>query len=454
MTTLSQSLGDGLTLRAATPADADALAAFNADIIRGQDMAEPQANLGEWTRDLIGGAHPTMRADDATIVEDTRTGAIVSSMMLLSHTWSYGGVHIAVGQPELVGTRADYRARGLVRRQFDLVHARSAARGHVMQAVTGIPSFYRQFGYEYAIARGGGGRFFGTELAAFPVVDTLRVRPATEADAAFLARLDTEASERHAMWVPRDAGQWRYEISGHRPGSAVRMVIGIIEDLAARAIGMVVHAASLWGHGIGVHAIEVVRGVSWRPAVLAAFTYLRTAGEALAAEAGQPFDGASLWLLRRDHPVYTVLRVRDDAAETWYAIYTRVPDVAAFLRAVVPALERRLAHSSLAGHSGELRLSFYRDGVKLVLEDGRVKAVERWQPSVTLLGQEMGMVTKDPGRPHALFPDLTFLQLLFGMRSVHDLETWYPDCVVRTSETRAVLGALFPPQPSVVWPVL
>ena len=51
MTQRPRDLGDGLTLRAATFADAGALATFNADVIRMQDMATPQANLGEWTRD-------------------------------------------------------------------------------------------------------------------------------------------------------------------------------------------------------------------------------------------------------------------------------------------------------------------------------------------------------------------------------------------------------------------
>jgi hypothetical protein len=452
--TLPRDLGDGLRLRAATVADADALAAFNADVLRRQDMTEPEAALGEWTRDLVTGAHPIARASDATVVEDTRTGAIASSMILLSHTWSYGGVRIPVGQPELVGTRAEYRGRGLVRTQFELHHARSAARGHVMDAITGIPWFYRQFGYELAIGRGGGGRMFASEMAALPASEGLRVRPATEGDVTFLATLDAEACARYAVWVPRDAAQWRYEITGHRAGSAVRHVICVIEDAAARPLGMLVHGAHLWYDALPMFALEVVAGVSWRTVTVAALQHLRTVGEALATPPGPRFDGVTLWLLRRDHPIYDVLRLRYDASDTWYAIYTRVADVAAFLRAVAPALERRIAQSPLAGHSSELRLSFYRDGVRLVLAEGRVKAVERWRPSLTLLGQEMGLGTTDPRRPHALFPDLTFLQLLFGLRSIDELGAWYPDCVVRTAETRALLNALFPREPSVVWPVL
>src|SRR2546422_11562054 len=115
-------LGDGLVLRRASAADADALADFNADVLRYQDAPDPEPSLGAWTRDLIEGRRPSFRADSAVLVEDTRTKSIISSMVLLSHTWTYGGVPLSVGQPEIVGTRAEFRGRGLVRAMFEVVH--------------------------------------------------------------------------------------------------------------------------------------------------------------------------------------------------------------------------------------------------------------------------------------------------------------------------------------------
>ncbi|HEY5726495.1 MAG TPA: GNAT family N-acetyltransferase [Methylomirabilota bacterium] len=115
-------LGDGLVLRRATKADAEALAAFNADQIRFQDAPAPFLPLGVWTRDLLEGRHPTFTPDDGLIVEETKSGAIVSSMLLVSQSWAYGGVPIPVGQTELVGTRPEYRGRGLVRTQFEVLH--------------------------------------------------------------------------------------------------------------------------------------------------------------------------------------------------------------------------------------------------------------------------------------------------------------------------------------------
>jgi hypothetical protein len=140
--------------------------------------------------------------------------------------------------------------------------------------------------------------------------------------------------------------------------------------------------------------------------------------------------------------------------EESYAWYARVPDVAAFLRAVAPALERRLATSACAGHTGVLALGFYRDGVRLVLERGKLASVEPWRPDVRVVGLEFGRPSADPRRPVAMFPDLTFLQLLLGARSLVELEAAFPDCVVRTNEARALLDALFPKTPSHIWPVV
>ena len=115
-------LRDGLVLRRATAADAEALVAFNADVLRHQDAAEPDPLTAAWTRDLVEGRHPSVGAGDFTVVEDARTGDIVSSVVLISQTWAYDGIAFGVGQPELVGTRADHRGRGLVREQLDAIH--------------------------------------------------------------------------------------------------------------------------------------------------------------------------------------------------------------------------------------------------------------------------------------------------------------------------------------------
>ena len=123
-----------------------------------------------------------------------------------------------------------------------------------------------------------------------------------------------------------------------------------------------------------------------------------------------------------------------------YAWYIRVPHIPAFLKQVSPALERRLAESVMAGHSGELKLSFYRSGVRLVFEQGHITAIDPWKP------------TPDDGG-NAAFPNLTFLQLLFGYRSMDELRQAFADCWAGGNAARALLDALFPKRNSDVWPI-
>ena len=113
------------------------------------------------TRDLLTRPHPTFHADDFIIVEKSATGKIVSSLNLIPQTWSYEGIEFGVGRPELVGTLPEFRGKGLVRAQFNEIHKWCIERNMPVQAITGIPYFYRQFGYEMALDLSG--RRYGYE---------------------------------------------------------------------------------------------------------------------------------------------------------------------------------------------------------------------------------------------------------------------------------------------------
>jgi hypothetical protein len=123
-----------------------------------------------------------------------------------------------------------------------------------------------------------------------------------------------------------------------------------------------------------------------------------------------------------------------------YAWYIRVPDLPAFLELIAPALERRLALSPAANYSGELTLNFYRYGLRLMFEAGRLAPIAPWSaPAYN-------------ANPDAGFPALVFLQLLFGYRSLAELRYAFPDVVV-SSAAAPLLNALFPARPSWVMPL-
>ncbi len=83
-------------------------------------------------------------------------------------------------------------------------------------------------------------------------------------------------------------------------------------------------------------------------------------------------------------------------------------------------------------------MSFYRSGLRLVFERGRLMGVEPWQPGPRELEGDIA------------FPGLTFLQLLFCYRSLEELRASFPDCWWNSNETRALFEALFPKKSSQV----
>lgn len=438
---LPRALGDGLVLRRATAADLQ-LAAFHAAVHSDAGPQSPDEGVGDWVRDLLSGAHPTVQPGDFALVEEARSGDIISSLCLISQTWTYGGLPFAVGRPELVGTRSDYRRRGLVRAQFDLIHEWGTQRRHRMQAITGIPNYYRQFGYEMALELGGGRAGYGAQVPKLPEgeAEPYRVRPATEGDLRFIQELYEAGCRRSLVACLRDEALWHYEIVHRRANDVERREICTIETEAGTAVGFLAHPAGLWRQSVYVVAYELKPGVSWLAVTPTVVRYLWRTGEAYAGQVGQGCPDALVFGLGTEHPVYRAFARRLPQIRPPYAWYLRVPDLPGFLRQIAPVLERRLAESVVPGYSGELRISFYRDGLRLAFHDGRLTCAESWRP-------ESGEENK------AAFPDLTFLQLLFGYRSLEELKYAFRDCWTDGDEAPVLLEALFPKQPSGVWPV-
>ena len=179
--------------------------------------------------------HPTFNVRDFTVVEDTTKGEIVSSLNLISQTWRYAGIPFGVGRPELVGTHPDYRHRGLVRAQFEMIHQWSAERGHKLQAITGIPYFYRKFGYEMALNLGGGRDGFKPDVPKLKQgeEEPYRIRPADVADLPFITELFSKASQRYLVSCDWDQSLWEYELRGKSAKNINRMELLLFTDQLA-----------------------------------------------------------------------------------------------------------------------------------------------------------------------------------------------------------------------------
>lgn len=428
-----RALPDGLVLRHATPADADALQGFNDVVHSDPPDFEPIEGLGWWSRDLVSGGHPCVDPSDTWIVEDTHRHRIASSLALLPHRMRYDGVPFDAGQVELVGTHPDYRRRGLVRLQMEELHRASAARGHRLQWIAGVPEYYRRFGYEMALETDGAAVVARHDLTGSDAGDALSWREARAEDAARIRALLEHGARRLRLTCDVDADFWRWELDHKSPGNQSRRSIHLGTARGGEDVALLMTTGFVFDGTLVVRAVELAEGACWPELSSSVLERVRDVGDGFAT-ASSPFHRARLEL-GSAHPLYEVEAHRLRDRRSPYALFVRIADWRAFLLDVAPVLEDRLARSVHAGRSGPLELSFYDDGLRLVFERGRLAAIEPWTPTTEDLG-------------HHGFPGLTFLQLLTGYRSLAELQHAHADCLARSPAHATWIDALFPPAPS------
>jgi hypothetical protein len=425
-----RSLGDGLVLRSvADERDVERVAALSG-AVHGEGVAA-------MTRELIL-RHPHTRPEHWLFVEDEGTGKAVSTLCLIPWRWRYEDVELKAGEMGVVCTLEAYRQRGLVRAQAAR-HAELLSEGdYDLSHIQGIPYFYRQFGYEYALPLTGGWR---VELHLIPDPPIPQPSPghtfrqATPDDLPALMRLYDEAAGDLGIHTVRDEGEWWYLLG---PSMETEMVAEtwLMERGAAdcdpqragrgRAIGY--FRVPRHGFGEGLIVNEVSRLGSEE--ALAVFRQLK----ALSVERDRPY-------IRLDLPAGSTLvrTARHLGAYDLghYAWQIRLVDVGRLLRKLAPLLEGRLATSPFAGLTQNVCLNLYRQAFEMRFEGGRLVTVE-----------PLGFSDRGGIR----LPPLLLAPLLLGYRSYEELAQAHHDVSAR-GELRYLVDVLFPKVNSFIYTI-
>lgn len=432
------SLRDKLILRRSCRADAEALASFNAKMHSDDGPEEPDDQIAALTLDLMGGKHPTFGEHDFTVVEDPTSGEIVSCSALIPQQWSYEGIPFGVGRLELIATDPRYRCKGLVREQINILHEWSRDRGFLVQMIVGIPNFYRQFGYEMALPYAGGRGAYAPQIPSLDEgeAEAFTFRCATRDDLPLLEKGYRQMTGRSMVNVERTPEIWRYEMEDIRERNVERMQFMMVENRDRKAVGFLAHRTAIDNGVLRLILFEMFPGEGYQGLRGPVLRYLWKTGQEMAKAEGGTCSGvfASLPL---DHPFFSIAAEWMPRSRQPYALYIRVPDLSAFLRTLIPALEKRLAGSMMSGYSGDLVISRYRDASRLVFKDGRIEKIE-------------GLALSENSEGDARFPGDTFLQVLFGFRSMDEVKYMWPDCGWNP-ETKALVEILFPKKPSYLW---
>lgn len=436
---MRRELAGGLVLRSLSEGfatDVERLPKFYQDTF-GDAGEEDTIAMGEWTKTLISGRHPTTTHEDVWVVVDpAKDDEIVSAVLLIPQTWQVEDVPVGVGRIELVATNRAYRRRGLVRALIEAAHQRSAELGHLMQSITGISNYYRRFGYAMAVDLGSRATmpFFAIRDLPEGETPTYTLRRATADDAATLAVWDVDYASNFALSHPRDAATWHFELAGRHADEVWMPYVFIIVDATGRELGYVLMRAvkeKTWfacyswvmnEHGSLINVyMDVLRG-------------LKAFGLEFYREIEKPLPEAIYFAA--DLPeLFDQLVLGTGGGrliQSLYAWYLRVPDLPVFIRQIAPVLERRLANSEAHGHTGRLKISLYDlTGLELKFEQGVLVDVQH---------RAFDLDEGDVG-----FLDHTFLNLLFGHRSQAEIAHLYPDAGANAM-ARALLTVLFPKQ--------
>jgi hypothetical protein len=162
---------------------------------------------------------------------------------------------------------------------------------------------------------------------------------------------------------------------------------------------------------------------------------LKSIAEAEAQAQSKPLE-ALYFRLGSEHPAFEAAPYLFHKNRPTYGWYVRVPAVPDLINLIAPVLEARVEASALSRHTGALKITEHMRGVQLIFDDGHITA-EAWSPDDS---------------DNAMFPPHTFLQLLFGHRSLADLDYAFADCFA-DEDAAALLNILFPRHYSNVVPM-
>jgi predicted N-acetyltransferase YhbS len=319
--------------------------------------------VGEFSEVLFN-HFPNMKPECWFLAEDKAAGKIVASFTLIPWEWKMEGLTLKVAELGLVGSRPDYRGKGLQRLlnlEFDKTVKEE---GYDLCAIQGIPGFYHKFGYHYALPLN---NHINLPLEFIPIKEksTFSSRKATNADIPFLLQEDLHYNKAYSLSVTRSKPKWDY-ILGESNNTECGSDIWIAENEQTKE-KVYFRILTQGGFGKGLILTEISVNASIE-ALLNIFVFLKK----LSIERNKPFIRFDL---PNDSDAGKYAISLGAKSGTPYAWQIKIPNKQAFIKKIKPVLENRIKNSSFRNFSGILRLNFYTEAIDLHFEKGNIVSI-------------------------------------------------------------------------------
>lgn len=448
------SLADGFKLQWSTEKDIDRIASSMEPVYQSPD------HPSEFIRFLITdqykrwafGESKLMTPNDTVFVTDTNTEGhpIVAFTTLWKDTQLYKGIPFSIGRVEFVGVLEQYRNRGIMRSIMDAVHEASDKRGDLMQTIVGIPYYYRQFDYEYALDIGMRSK---TWLNSIPPlkedeIELVTLRAATQDDTDMILEIDAGLRSVSCNYAPLRPEYLEAQITDSMdPAIKPFKRRVVIFEHADKPIGFAVMHAYADPSGISVLSIGFKEGVNLPTMIYSIIRGIVQYMHTCNGEEAFKKLSSIMWHFSEWHPFFdslpSVNRSYTGLPDEAYSTYVRIPNYANFVRHIIPVLNQRLATSKeWSNYNGALHIHQYtkkHTGLEIQIKNGEVATVQDWYP---FEGQPLANMIR--------FPPLTFTNVLLGNKSLSELERMYPD-MMASDLTKKLVNVLFPKSLSINW---
>lgn len=363
---------------------------------------------------------PRMEPKNWFIAEEEASGQMVAGFALIPWRLELEGVPLKVAEMGIVGTLEEHRKQGLMRRlnaEFDQALEEG---GFDLSIIQGIPGFYSHFGFHYALPLE---NHINVPLhAVAEKEDDARkawsFRLADPGDIPFLLQEDETYRGSFSISTLRDEENWRYLLT---EGS--KTVYGsefwIMEEKEGE--GRFYFRIPRDGFGKGLITSEISDGIHYE-----ALEHLLLFCKGKAVERDKPY--VRLNLHNESAAGRMAIGMGAEVGRS-YAWQIKLPSIVRYLKKIGPVLERRMEGSVIAGHSGTLRLYFYRQSVDLVFDCGSLVQV---RPGEGECGDTFCIAAE-------MFP-----ALCLGHRSWREIRHIKPDVYPSSGKSGLLVETLFP----------
>lgn len=372
------------------------------------------ANEGFTCRCLLE-HHPGMRWEDFRLVEDEKSGEVVSTTCLIPWECKYEGITLKTAMLEMVLTHPRYRKLGLVRMQIERFHQAVRENGYDLSVIWGIPYYYRQFGYTYCIYGNAADVLSVDKIpeADYPEED-YTLRKAHVDDIPAMSALYNEVAAHQQFHVIRRECYWKYMLVN------ANFPVYMVEYKTRNPAGYVIYQNS------GDRAVSILEsGVTSKEAGIAIFRMLKKkAARDAVIKVSWPENSTLVQIARQFGSIA-------DQPGQWLV---RIPDISSFLRKIKPVFEKRLWESDFNGINTDIIINLYKEAYRIVFRSGKLLSIEN-------IGFKDASMGADGG--DLCIPPDAFVRLVFGFRTLNELTDAWPDIVIK-AQSRRLLDVLFP----------